>query len=318
MTEVHYAGATIRLYQGESVLDGLLRTGHAIANGCRSGVCQSCVMVSASDEVPATARRGLSDAQLALDHFLACQCVPQSAISVMPASHTELRTRASVVGKQLLAVDIVRLRLQADISYRAGQYLTLWKDGQVARSYSLASHPLTDEHLEFHIRLLEQGRFSQWVWQSLQVGDSVDIQGPMGKCFYTGRPDQPMLLAATGTGLAPLYGVLKDALLQRHRARIDLVLAARRADQFYLLKELRALAARHEQLKLHLLVLEGSGPDLMEADVYSYCQQHFTELRDTKIYLCGADSFVKKLRRQLFLAGAGMSNIAADAFLPCG
>ena len=51
--------------------------------------------------------------------------------------------------------------------------------------------------------------------------------------------------------------------------------------------------------------------------IYDYVKDNFSEvLKESKVYLCGAESFVKKMRRQCFMSGASMSNIKADVFLP--
>ena len=39
------------------------------------------------------------------------------------------------------------------------------------------------------------------------------------------------------------------------------------------------------------------------------------ELGGWRIFLCGAESFTRKARRQCFLAGAGMRDISVDSFL---
>ena len=114
-----------------------------------------------------------------------------------------------------------RLSLGA-VHHRAAQ------DG-LARSYSIASL-LTDDSLELHVRVLPEGRMSQWLASTARVGHADGDPGPSGDCFYTaGREDQPLLLAGTGTGLAPLFGIARDALRQgiaprapvprRHRRR---------------------------------------------------------------------------------------------------
>ena len=54
---------------------------------------------------------------------------------------------------------------------------------------------------------------SGWLGTEARPGEAVRLQGPVGECFYVpGQPEQPLLLAGTGTGLAPLYGIVRDAL----------------------------------------------------------------------------------------------------------
>lgn len=318
MSEVLFEGASIPLERGESVLDALLRSGHDIPNGCRAGACQSCLMVSDSQSLPTNARHGLSDAQIALNHFLACQCMPSDPVEVSKASFDGLKTTGSVASKDMLNSQVLRLRVSAELHYLAGQYATLWNDMGIARSYSLASHPVKDSSLEFHIKMIPDGAFSQWAMESLEVGGSIQIQGPIGKCVYAANADQPMLLAAIGTGLAPIYGILKDALFQQHKAPIHIVLGARDTNSFYLVEELKALSAEHENIHVYFLAQNNVSKLDLPTDIYTFCKSEFPDLKGYKIFLCGAESFVKKMRKQSFLSGAGMSDIAADVFLPFG
>lgn len=318
MSQVLFEGASIDLEQGESVLDALLRHGHDIPSGCRAGACQSCLMISDSDSLPASARQGLSEAQLALNHFLACQCKPTEPVQVTKASFEGLKTEATVISKDWLNPQVLRLRVTADLDYLSGQYVTLWNDQGIARSYSLASHPIEDDFLEFHIKLIPGGAFSQWASESLDIGDSLQVQGPMGKCIYAASPDQPLLLAAIGTGLAPIFGILKDAISREHLGSINIVLGARESSNFYLVKDLLVLSAKHDNIHVHF-ISQTSHPDLGKpTDIYAFCKSEFPELKGFKIFLCGAESFVKKMRKQSFLSGAAMSDISADVFLPFG
>src|ERR1019366_6954129 len=122
--------------------------------------------------------------------------------------------------------------------YRAGQFVSLFREDGLARSYSLASLP-GEGALELHVRKIPGGAMSGWLYsqalhsqalhsQSLdraqpgaQSGVPVWIQGPSGNCFYVpGKADEPLLLAGAGTGLAPLYGIARDALQQGHSGPI--------------------------------------------------------------------------------------------------
>lgn len=314
MTKVVFEGTPLSLQDSETLLEGLLRTGYEIPNGCRSGVCQACVMVCESDEIPASAQKGLSNSQLALNQFLSCQCVPSSGLHFKTCSHTE-QVEATLVEKSWLGNHVLRLLLEADIDYLPGQFVTLWKDEKVARSYSIASHPDTTEFLELHIRHYHDGQFSHWAATELKEGDSIGLRGPLGQCFYTSSPEQPMLMAATGTGLAPLYGILKDALLNQHSAPIHLVLAANKSEDFYMVKELKELDQHHPNIHIAFIAKDDSSSFSKQANVYDYCKDIYPDLKGWGVYLCGAESFVKTVRKQVFLSGASMSDIKADAFL---
>ena len=52
-----------------------------------------------------------------------------------------------------------------------------------------------------------------WVHHALKFEDSVYISDANGNCFYIATsPDQSLLLIGTGSGLAPLYEIIRDAL----------------------------------------------------------------------------------------------------------
>jgi len=76
----------------------------------------------------------------------------------------------------------------------------------VARTYSLVSHPTLNDYIEFHIRVYPDGVFSQWVAQSMSVGDSLEIQGSMGECFYSGQGRQQTLFLSQYGALATFFG----------------------------------------------------------------------------------------------------------------
>lgn len=303
---------------GETVLDALNRHGHEIPSGCRSGVCQSCLMAVESGSVPDQAITALSPSQQALNYFLSCQCVPDEPISVRRIASGALRQTATVVEKTMLSDQVVGLRLNADLVYLPGQYVTLWKNDQLGRSYSLASVPGQDNSLEFHIKTIEAGQFSPWVRDELQPGDTLELQGPMGQCIFTADPEQPLLMCCIGTGLAPIYGILKQAICAGHTGPIHLVIGARHASGFYLIDELNQLASEHPALTIYRLAMEADETpesDWVQGDLYNFCKTKFPDLKGWRVFLCGGDHFVKKMRKQCFLFGAAMRDISADAFI---
>jgi len=280
----------------ESVLNALLREGVDVPYGCQSGVCQSCIMKTEHSEVPKAAQKGLREVQKQQGYFLSCCCKP---------------TEPMVVSL---------LRVKKVICYRPGQYMTLWKGDDVARSYSLASHPTQDDYIEFHIRVYQDGIFSPWVAEQLHVGDSIEIQGPMGDCFYTADDKtKPLFLSGLGTGLAPLYGIARDALLRGHTGKILLLMGARAEAGLYYQKELDILQQRYANVEVRYSVQETvpefAAINSRESDIYSATKMLMPDFSNVKVYLCGAQSFVSKMRKQCFLSGANMGDIHSDVFL---
>jgi NAD(P)H-flavin reductase len=265
--------------------------------------------------VPEAAQQGLNDAQKSLNYFLSCQCIADQEMSVKMLDQSAFKQDTKVISKMMLSDNIIRLRLESELDYQPGQFVTLWKDEEIGRSYSLASLPKKEEFLEFHIKVIENGQFSQWLKNDVEVGDIIKLQGPLGECIFSAKPQQPVLMAAIGTGLAPVYGKLRSALDNGHKAPIHLVLGARHASNFYLVDELIALMNDNENFQVRFICQDGEARFSQQDDIYQFCKQEYSDLSGWRVFLCGAESFVKKMRKQSFLAGAAMGEISADTFV---
>jgi CDP-4-dehydro-6-deoxyglucose reductase, E3 len=241
-----FEGKPIRIAPGETVLAALLAAGVELLNSCRAGVCQTCLVQAVEGNPPATAQQGLPDALKAQGYLMACVCKPEEPLHIVRANDIGKRIGASVVAIERLSPAVVRLRLEPDapFSYRSGQFLALEAQDGTIRHYSIASHPEEDSFLELHIRLLPGGRMSRMIAEDLSCGDRLAISGPRGSCFYEGiDPEQPLILAGTGTGLAPLWGILRDALRRGHQGPIRLYHGALDRDGLYHDEHLLRLAA---------------------------------------------------------------------------
>jgi NAD(P)H-flavin reductase len=309
MPTVTYAGAAYQAAPDESVLDTLLRHGVPISNSCRAGACQSCLLRSAGTGVPAAAQRGLKSTLVEQGYFLSCVCLPEADLVVEPAGGLEIEARISALERLTATVLRARLTPLAPMAYRPGQYITLRRGDGLSRSYSLASLP-EDGTLELHVRRAPQGRMSGWLFDEAKEGEMVSVRGPAGDCFYTtGKPEQPLLLAGTGTGLAPLAGICRDALRQGHSGPIYLYHGARKADELYLQAELGALAASHANLRYEPVVVADGG------SLERVVGERHASLAGWRGFVCGNPAIVPLLKKKLFLSGIASREIFADAFL---
>ncbi|MEM7159395.1 MAG: 2Fe-2S iron-sulfur cluster-binding protein [Myxococcota bacterium] len=324
MATIVYQGREVTLQRGETVLEGLLRVGASVPHTCRRGLCKTCVLQATPDSVPSAAQRGLLPSESARGLFLACLCRPVTDLHAFPADDAG-STEAEIVDVTRLSATVVRLRLRPDapVEHQAGQYLVLEREDGLSRSYSMANRP-GEPWLELHIRLMAGGAMSGWAYHDARRGTRVRIRGPYGDCVYApDDPDAPLLMVGVGTGIAPLWGVVREALASDHRGSMTIVEAGLDRQGLYLHDDLRALAREHGTLHMHSCVLEGDGTDsenILRAPVDKFALQLFARADPAtkaryRVLLCGDSAVVHRLRRGLFLAGLSSRRIFADAFV---
>jgi len=106
---------------------------------------------------------------------------------------------------------LTRVELEPDdrFEYLAGQYVGLRYRGN-SRAYSIASSPTRDT-VEICVRRVPGGRLSPKLVADLEVGDEVTMRGPRGDLVLNDPSPRDMVFLATGTGVAPLKGMIDYA-----------------------------------------------------------------------------------------------------------
>ncbi|MBK7535340.1 MAG: 2Fe-2S iron-sulfur cluster binding domain-containing protein [Myxococcales bacterium] len=325
MPRIIYQGRVHEARAGQTVLDVLLEGGEPIAHACRVGACGACIVRATEGQPPAQAQVGLRDAWRAQGYFHACRAEVSGDLVVEPLGEGA-RVAAQIEERAALSPTVARVfvRLLGELPATAGQYVTLHR-GHTARSYSIAALPAPGI-LELHVRRVPGGALSPYLCDDAAPGDPLLVQGPLGHCIYVpGRPEDPLLLAGTGTGLAPLWGVLHDALSANHRGPIYLFHGALTPGDLYLVEELRQLAATHPGLRYvpsavraepDSRSMSAAPPELELGPLDEVIARHLPSTSGMRAFLCGAPEIVALLKRKLYLAGTSLRDIAADAFVP--
>lgn len=314
-----YKGQRFELLTGETVLDGLLRGGVEVPHSCRSGICRSCTMVASSGTVPESAQVPLREVERRSGMFLACMCRPAGDLELRDLDD-QATIAARIVEVTHLSGSVVRLRLQPEqpLAYEAGQYLSLQRSDGLTRSYSLASLP-SEPLLELHLRRMPSGQMSTWAYEQARPDMTVSLRGPFGSCCYAADPiDAPILMVGVGTGLAPLWGVVRQALASGHVGPITLFQASAEPAGLYMRDELLELARVHPQLQIRSCVLHGGGGELEQGAVDALAVEHLRasgNIAAHMAFVCGDSAIVQRVRRGLFMAGMSPRRILLDAFV---
>ncbi len=322
---LYYGDLEVEIRSDETVLEALLRAEVAVPNSCRNGSCQSC-LVRCDGEVPAGAQAGLRETLKSQGYALACQCkasaLPDEGLRVLPSDASSLFIGAMLTTRIALTPLVSKLVFELDeaIDYEPGQFVHLRRSDGLVRSYSVASAPGTPREVELHIGRVPGGKMSSFLLDELPTGERIDLRGPSGDCFYvSGREEQPLLLIATGTGLAPLLGIVRSALCKGHSGPIHLYHGSTTSDGTYLRDDLRALADRTPNLHYAAFVDDATPEELLakkltQGRASTVALAQHSDLKGWRVFLCGHPEMVRKTKKLCFLAGAAMTDILADPF----
>lgn len=189
-------------------------------------------------------------------------------------------------------------------NFVAGQFIsmTLQRDGQEhTRAYSIASPPRSDGRFELCLNRVPGGLFSNYLCD-LQAGAAMEFNGPHG-FFTVQRPiDRDLVFIATGTGIAPIRGMLGD--LFAHEPEIArevwLLFGVRYPETILYRDEFAECAAAHPNFHF---VPTLSRPSADWRGRTGYIQQQlrqlFTGRNNFSAYICGLKAMVDDVRRIL-------------------
>lgn len=307
-----------------SVLQALLHAGINSPYSCESGNCQTCMLRSSTSDLPSQSQAGLSDELREQGYFLPCVCYPDSDIHILNTQEFSPYQSSQLLEKYPYNSDIHRLRLSRPegFEYHPGQFMNLRlpSNRELVRSYSLCSSPTNDDFLEIQLRHKRNGKLSSVLCDQLNTGDTVEIIGANGDCYYQSDSNQDMLLIGTNTGIAPLYGIVREALAQQHKGEISIYYGSRNHKGLYLLDRLQSLAQQHNNLTVSA-TLSGEEAEVIAASEHivpgranDLAAAEHTQLKNSDVYLCGNAGMVKAAQMQCFLAGAAMQRIFTDPF----
>jgi ferredoxin-NADP reductase len=133
------------------------------------------------------------------------------------------------------------LELEQPSGHRAGQHYVVRltaPDGYTAsRSYSVASAPDGTRHIELTVERLEHGEVSTFLHDVVEVGDELEVRGPIGGWFVWDG-DTPALLIGGGSGVVPLMAMLRLARDTGRSGLVQLVASVRSREDLYYRDEL--------------------------------------------------------------------------------
>jgi len=276
------SGREFTVAPGQTVLAAALDAAIMLPHGCKDGACGSCKGRVLKGEVRQGphAAAALSSEEAAGGWALFC-CATAASDLVIEVRVPEVLD--GVVARKMPArveriehpsadVAIVSLKLAGgeQLLYRAGQYVDFLLSGGMRRSYSIATMPGAAELLEFHIRHMPGGTFTDALFgkdPAVKERGILRIEGPLGSFHLREDAATPIVLLASGTGFAPIKAIAEtlfskglnraDAHTGRRARPVVLYWGARVREDLYL-DELPRRWAREQPNFRYVPVLSGA------------------------------------------------------------
>jgi len=215
-------------------------------------------------------------------------------------------------------------RLAYPFSFVPGQHMDVRlsaPDGYEAqRSYSIASAPESTDAIELAIERLQDGEVSPFFFDTVAVGDEIELRGPIGGHFMWSADDGgPLLLVGGGSGVVPLACMLRHRAARASTVPIALVYSARTAADLLFDAELRNESARGDGFHfIPTLTRETSPPAGVRAGRIDASLLGATlallPAPPKIVFICGANRFVETAADLLLGLGISPPTIRTERY----
>ncbi|MGI9278544.1 MAG: FAD-binding oxidoreductase [Endozoicomonas sp.] len=234
---------------------------------------------------------------------------------------------ATLAAKHSLSQNTVQLdfRVEGGFDYQPGQFVQLhfsFQGEDYKRSYSIANSPesfQSTQQIEIAISFVEGGIASS-LFSEAEPGLELSIGGPFGILTAPEQYNGRIILAGTGTGLAP-YRAMIPVLnkLASEGTQILVMMGVRhKADMIYE-QDFRDLAASSEAIEYRACYSREQSLDASLHEYPGYLQNQFPELdlspENDLVYLCGNPAMIDDAAAALKELGFGPRQVKREKYV---
>jgi CDP-4-dehydro-6-deoxyglucose reductase len=323
------SGHTFEVAADETILHAALEAGVNLPYGCRDGACGACKgrVLEGTVDYGGRDPSALTEQEKHAGHALFCSAKPLSDLVIESREildNNGIRPRILPVRVQKmekLSHDVMAMYLKLPsnerLQFMAGQYVDfLLKDGK-RRAFSLANAPHRDDLLEFHLRLIPGGKFTEYVFREMPEKTIMRMEGPLGSFFLREDSDKPIIFIAGGTGFAPIKGIIEHMLHHKMQRPITLYWGARSLQDIYLPELPRQWQNEYPAFTYIPVLSEPLVEDQWQGRtgfVHMAVLEDHVNLSGYQIYCCGNPQMVEAAHAAFQAHGMPENEFFSDAF----
>jgi ring-1,2-phenylacetyl-CoA epoxidase subunit PaaE len=216
----------------------------------------------------------------------------------------------------------------APLSYYPGQYLTLIADvnaNEVRRAYSLCSSTYANELPTVAVKAVPNGVLSTYLLAQAKAGSKLRLLAPMGHFMLEVQPlkARHIVLIGAGSGITPLYSILKAVLLAEPNSLVTLIYGNRTEDSIIFGQELNDWQQKYPA-RLKVINCLSKAPETwygpkgrLDAELLAELLEQSApviSVSETHYYLCGPDGLMETATAELKKAGVKPFQIHKESF----
>ncbi len=326
----------------EDIITAGLRQDIILMSSCREGGCATCkgMCTDGDYDLRRCTVQALPPEEEEEGQILLCRAFPESNMRIeVPYTSDRISTSASESQRDFFAelvnirpvasntVEVTMRRIPDEngsyvkVSFEPGQFFDIQIPGtDLWRSFSPSNLPNKDGVLDFLIRILPDGRFSNFLSNDATAGQVLNIRGASGSFYLHDNGLQARYFLAGGTGLSPVLAMLRKMYDEGDPQETRLYFGVSKQEEVFYVNELAALSEKMPNLTVKVSI---SNPDINwvgeHGNVVETSRKDL-ELSGAKpdIYLCGPSGMVDATYRMCVELDIPKSNIRTEKFLPSG
>lgn len=222
---------------------------------------------------------------------------------------------AKIMTREFLTKDIMRFTFSVpqNFTFEAGQFVNIKCElnGEIKwKAYSIVNPPSHGDMIELIIKIMPDG-FASEVFKNSAPGQRFEIKGPFG-IFMLNKDttNDEHIFLGTGTGVAPLYSIIKEYLPIYPKKRFSLLFGVKTQHDIYLNTQFDILQKKFPNFS-YSIVLSRENWDGKTGHV----QDHLPEdVSNKSFYICGLKEFVFETESLLLKKGVAKENIRKERY----
>lgn len=214
---------------------------------------------------------------------------------------------------------IFRTDEPTNLKFKPGQFAIFTQtitDEQVSRCYSLSSPIDKQGNFEISIKKIDTGKFSHWMHQRFEAGDTLQMQNVSGD-YILHDTDKPILLMAAGSGITPNIAIARQLLNEKSSLDVVFLYTAKTKNDLAFINTLNDCQNHLPNFTLILNLTQDNDANVISERLNVHTLlTNVPDITRREVYYCGPPSYQDSTELILATLGVSKTQIHTECFSP--